>query len=77
MTELMIQFQPGIFPDRMRETVEALGAVWKEEIAPQRVAVVRLPENAVAAEWIRRFRKTEGVAHVELNAEARPLGGDA
>lgn len=72
---ILVQFQAGILSDRKRRVVESLGAVLKEEIAPQRAAVVELPEGADLREWLERFRRSEGVVHAEPDSEVQPLGG--
>lgn len=72
---ILVQFREDILSDRKRRGVESLGAVLKEEIAPQRAAVVELPEGADPNEWLERFRRLEGVVHVEPDAEVQPLGG--
>ncbi|MBI3312498.1 MAG: hypothetical protein HYZ88_03120 [Candidatus Omnitrophica bacterium] len=72
---ILVQFQEGLLSDRRRRLVESLGAVLKEEITPQRAAVVELPEGADLREWLERFRCSEGIVHVEPDAEVQPLGG--
>lgn len=72
---ILVQFCEGILSDRRRRVVESLGAVLKEEIAPQRVVVVELPEHADLREWLERFRRSEGVVHAEPDLQVKLLGG--
>lgn len=74
--ELMVQFNPDVPVEERRQKVERLGCVWREEIAPQRIAVVRIPAGSDIREWLFLLRCTEGVAHVEVNGEVQPTRGD-
>lgn len=74
--ELMVQFDPSVPEMERRRKVEQIGCVWKEEIIPQRIAVVGIPSGLDVQESLFLLRSTQGVAAVEINAQVQPMRGD-
>lgn len=73
--ELMVQFDPGVSDAQRRQIIEQAGGLWKEEIEPQRIAVIQFPSESDFRALSLLLRCMKGVAHVEVNAEVRPMGG--
>ena len=74
MAELLVQFHPSVPRARRRALAQQLGCTIVEEIAPQRIAVVRGAADTTLPALMAQWRQCPEVVRVEPNAEVNPHG---